>query len=80
MHFNLYLAGKVCYNLDNKTGGAKLPVLVRGTAQMKQGETGMSFRHAPGKFLVIGRFLEKIVSALLPFLTMLVSARFIDLV
>ena len=47
---------------------------------MKQGETGMSFRHAPGKFLVIGRFLEKIVSALLPFLTMLVSARFIDLV
>lgn len=43
---------------------------------MKQGETGMSFRHAPGKFLVIGRFLEKIVSALLPFLTMLVSARF----
>ncbi|MFR1310569.1 MAG: hypothetical protein ACLSCO_17965 [Gallintestinimicrobium sp.] len=40
----------------------------------------MSFRHAPGKFLVIGRFLEKIVSALLPFLTMLVSARFIDLV
>ena len=47
---------------------------------MKQGETGMSFRHAPGKLLVIGRFLEKIVSALLPFLTMLVSARFIDLV
>lgn len=41
---------------------------------MKQGETGMSFRHAPGKLLVIGRFLEKIVSALLPFLTMLVSA------
>ena len=40
----------------------------------------MSFRHAPGKLLVIGRFLEKIVSALLPFLTMLVSARFIDLV
>ena len=32
---------------------------------MKLGETGMSFRHAPGKFLVIGRFLEKIVSALL---------------
>ncbi len=57
-----------------------MPVLVRGTAQMKQGETGMSFRHAPGKLLVIGRFLEKIVSALLPFLTMLVSARFIDLV
>ena len=47
---------------------------------MKQGETGMSLRHAPGKFLVVGRFLEKIVSALLPFLTMLVSARFIDLV
>ena len=47
---------------------------------MKQGKIGMSFRHAPGKFLVIGRFLEKIVSALLPFLTMLVSARFIDLV
>ena len=47
---------------------------------MKQGETGMSFRYAPGKFLVVGRFLEKIVSALLPFLTMLVSARFIDLV
>ena len=46
---------------------------------MKQGETGMSLRHAPGKFLVVGRFLEKIVSALLPFLTMLVSARFIDL-
>lgn len=57
-----------------------MPVLVRGTVQMKQGETGMSFRHAPGKLLVIGRFLEKIVSALLPFLTMLVSARFIDLV
>jgi len=57
-----------------------LPVLVRGTAQMKQGETGLSLRHAPGKFLVIGRFLEKIVSALLPFLTMLISARFIDLV
>lgn len=47
---------------------------------MKQGEIGMSFRHVPGKLLVIGRFLEKIVSALLPFLTMLVSARFIDLV
>ena len=31
---------------------------------MKQGKIGMSFRHAPGKFLVIGRFLEKIVSAL----------------
>ena len=30
---------------------------------MKQGETGMSLRHAPGKFLVIGRFLEKIASA-----------------
>ena len=45
-----------------------MPVLVRGTVQMKQGEIGMSFRHAPGKFLVIGRFLEKIVSALLPFL------------
>ena len=57
-----------------------MPVLVRGTVQMKQGEIGMSFRHAPGKFLVIGRFLEKIVFALLPFLTMLVSARFIDLV
>ena len=36
-----------------------MPVLVRGTVQMKQGEIGMSFRHAPGKFLVIGRFLEK---------------------
>ena len=47
---------------------------------MKQGKIGMSLRHAPGKFLVVGRFLEKIVSALLPFLTMLVSARFIDLV
>ena len=40
----------------------------------------MSFRHAPGKFLVIGDSFEKIVSALLPLLTMLVSARFIDLV
>ena len=38
---------------------------------MKQGKIGMSFRHAPGKLLVVGRFLEKIVSALLPFLTML---------
>ena len=57
-----------------------MSVLVRGTVQMKQGKIGMSFRHVPGKFLVIGRFLEKIVSALLPFLTMLVSARFIDLV
>ena len=43
-----------------------------GTVQMKQGETGMSFRHAPGKLLVIGRFLEKIVSALLPRVSMLV--------
>ena len=57
-----------------------MSVLVRGTVQMKQGKIGMSLRHAPGKFLVVGRFLEKIVSALLPFLTMLVSARFIDLV
>ena len=47
---------------------------------MKQGKIGMSFRHAPGKLLVFGRFLEKIVSALLPFLTMLVSTRFIYLV
>ncbi|MCC2168934.1 hypothetical protein [Gallintestinimicrobium propionicum] len=47
---------------------------------MKQGKIGMSFRYVPGKFLIIGRFLEKIASALLPFLTMLVSARFIDLV
>ena len=37
-----------------------MPVLVRGTVQMKQGKIGMSFRHAPGKLLVMekGRIAE----------------------